>query len=162
MKKNKNKLIYTYIIQDIIQGYVKIGFSRNIEARLKRMQTDNANSLRLIGLIEGNCEKILHNTFAASKIKGEWFECNEELHDWLKKEFNKKDMIRNFKIKKEYPKGWLYRRKKSPYWFAKIVYYKGHKGCGKSTKRKEKENAKRWLNRYLNGWIIEYGLNEIK
>lgn len=63
-----------YFIQSS-EGSIKIGYSQNIQKRLKSLQTNHSSSLQLLGIIKGDKqkEKEIHNLFKNSRIKGEWF-----------------------------------------------------------------------------------------
>ena len=63
-------------------GPVKIGFtSREVESRLKAIQTGHPDRLVILGSIEGNqyLEGNIHRRFAASRLQGEWFQRTQEL-----------------------------------------------------------------------------------
>lgn len=56
-------------------GRVKIGTTKDLNARLSGLQTGTADKLTLIRTIDGGeaTERWLHNRFRASRIRGEWF-----------------------------------------------------------------------------------------
>ena len=72
---------YIYFIQEGLEGNIKIGFSNKPAERLKTLQTSHSRTLRLLLTIEGNekDEKNLHAKFSRFRLKGEWFEPNEEI-----------------------------------------------------------------------------------
>lgn len=64
---------YIYFIEG--GHFIKIGFSRSMEARLKKMSTDAPGELRLLHIEPGTfkTEKIIHRHFAELRQHGEWF-----------------------------------------------------------------------------------------
>lgn len=76
---------YVYFISS--DDKIKIGYTKNIKRRLKQLQTSNSSQLILLGYIEGdkNVEKQLHKRFAQYRIRenGEWFNCNDEILDYI-------------------------------------------------------------------------------
>lgn len=73
-----------YFIRSGISGPVKIGYSKDISgvtSRLSSLQVGNSKKLSIIGIITGDMKKEaeLHKTFAAHKIRGEWFKSNSDL-----------------------------------------------------------------------------------
>lgn len=76
----------TYLIQ---QGnYLKIGYTSNLKNRLKQYDTHNMY-YKLLYVINGNCEKELHEMFKEYHYKKEWFHKNKEILN----EFKKRGMI---------------------------------------------------------------------
>lgn len=61
--------------------FIKIGFSRNIEARLIKMITDVPHEISLLHVEPGTfrTEKILHRAFSEFRVRGEWFKAAPEL-----------------------------------------------------------------------------------
>jgi hypothetical protein len=74
-----------YFIQQGKNGPIKIGFTDNIEKRLKELQTANPYKLNLLLCINGNLksEKELHKRFEQHRLNGEWFEPVEEILDYI-------------------------------------------------------------------------------
>ena len=64
------------------RSYVKIGYSKNPEARLSALQTASAERLDLMGYIPGNpdTEKQFHELFGHLRRKGEWFALTRQLY----------------------------------------------------------------------------------
>ena len=65
---------------------VKIGYTgKDVDARLRALQTGSAAPLRLIAVHVGDKaeEARLHEKFAAHRVHGEWFEICEELFDHI-------------------------------------------------------------------------------
>lgn len=68
----------------------KIGFSKDPAARLKQLQTGNAEELHLHGSIEVSedrvkmLERFLHKDLNYKRVKGEWFKLSKvEVLDYL-------------------------------------------------------------------------------
>ena len=55
--------------------FVKIGYSANVEQRLKQLQTGNPYPLKLLLVLKGlkDTEKGIHEEFSGSRVNGEWF-----------------------------------------------------------------------------------------
>lgn len=60
---------------------VKIGFTSDLEARLRVLRTDTAGEIELLAVMEGDRreEARLHADFKHLRIKREWFRAEEEL-----------------------------------------------------------------------------------
>jgi len=68
-----------YIIQmEESPYYIKIGRSKNVEKRLKQLQTGSGVKLRLVHVFKemGYKEKELHNELRMYRTNGEWFTAN--------------------------------------------------------------------------------------
>ena len=69
--------MFVYAIREEDTGNIKLGISRNPEARLKQLQTGNSSKLTLVGYREAKNkfkdEKALHQRNEALRIHGEWF-----------------------------------------------------------------------------------------
>ena len=67
---------YVYFVSD--GEFVKIGVSKDIAFRLKKMQTSTPRVLRLLWCIETHApyliETALHNVLKSRRINGEWFD----------------------------------------------------------------------------------------
>jgi hypothetical protein len=74
---------YVYFIYD--SKYIKIGFTNNLTARKKSLQTSNPNKLIVLGYIFGNkfTEQELHKTFKQYHVHGEWFRPEQDLLDYI-------------------------------------------------------------------------------
>lgn len=58
--------------------FVKIGFTSNLERRLKQLQTGHKTLLRVVAIAEGATratEKVLHRALWEHRAVGEWFRC---------------------------------------------------------------------------------------
>lgn len=76
---------FVYLIEERNgQGYYKIGSTRNkdIQKRLKQLQTGNADDLVLKDCFETEkpfkLEKMLHNKYQDKRLDGEWFLLDED------------------------------------------------------------------------------------
>ena len=73
-----------YFIQGEITKRIKIGFSKQIDQRIKGLQT--SEHLRLIGVIPNvstDMESSLHSKFSHLRVLGEWFEGSQELIQYI-------------------------------------------------------------------------------
>jgi hypothetical protein len=62
-------------------GLIKIGFSRSIRERFKKLHTASPGQLNLLGLWPAGqpIERELHRRFASQRVTGEWFKPSPEL-----------------------------------------------------------------------------------
>lgn len=69
---------------------IKIGYSRSLDARMKRMNTDCGAGPKLLLALPGTfkTEKILHRHFAALRSRGEWFRKGQELLAYIEERKN--------------------------------------------------------------------------
>jgi len=79
-----------YFIQSGTSGPIKIGYtSRDINDRLKQLQTGSWEQLTIIKAIDGDIgfEQELHRSFATYHIRGEWFwpvnQIKEYINDYV-------------------------------------------------------------------------------
>ncbi|WP_454627010.1 GIY-YIG nuclease family protein [Bradyrhizobium cenepequi] len=74
---------YVYFITD--GDAIKIGFARNVEKRLRSLQTSHHVPLRLLGAVvaQPEDEKEMHARLAHRRILGEWFEVHGDVFDVL-------------------------------------------------------------------------------
>jgi hypothetical protein len=89
MSPEKSKIIKDYrgYIGSIyfirLHQFVKIGIARNVETRIKSLQTGTPYELEIIRIIQ-NCthhdEYWLHNRYTLSHIRGEWFSFQDEMY----------------------------------------------------------------------------------
>jgi len=65
--------------------FIKIGYSRSMEARLHKMATDVPGELKVLHVEPGTFkqEKIFHRHFAAIRGRGEWFRKTPELLEFI-------------------------------------------------------------------------------
>lgn len=55
---------------------IKVGYSEDVHARLRQLQTANANRLRVLAILpnaDRSVEQEFHRLFAAWRLEGEWF-----------------------------------------------------------------------------------------
>lgn len=79
--------MYIYFIQKQKGGPVKIGSAVNPAQRLAAIQGMNPDPLRLLGIAAGGigAERRVHESFAESRLHGEWFEPTERLLTLIEK-----------------------------------------------------------------------------
>lgn len=71
-----------YFARLIGTNLVKIGYAKhNVVGRLKTLQTGSPGELELLGSSDGDLrrEQLLHHRFAASRVRGEWFDMTPDL-----------------------------------------------------------------------------------
>lgn len=78
---------HIYFIQVGESGPIKIGFSSNVDQRLRTLQTGHTEKLKLLHSQIGTKadEGRLHNRFRNIHIKGEWFEADPSLLEFIHK-----------------------------------------------------------------------------
>ena len=83
-----SKTEFIYFILNKENNAVKIGRAKDVEKRLKALQTANCNELALIKTIRVNgskeareLERSLHQKYNHLRLSGEWFKVSEELFD---------------------------------------------------------------------------------
>lgn len=67
---------FVYFVRDESSGLVKIGYSYDVDLRLRSLQGQSSAPLKLILCMRGNreLEQRTHRVFAAYRHHGEWFE----------------------------------------------------------------------------------------
>lgn len=83
-------MIYTYFIQAIHGGPMKIGVSEDPVRRLAQLQTGCPYRLQIIGTIEGDCEAELHDSFSETNCHGEFFAPSRELLELIRTKVDRK------------------------------------------------------------------------
>jgi len=75
-----------YFIENIETKHIKIGFTTDVKNRLGQLQTSSPHELRILTVCEGSdkMEKELHSKFNDSRIKGEWFNPNKDILEYIK------------------------------------------------------------------------------
>lgn len=72
-----------YFIRSGKRRLIKIGRARNARTRLAQLQCASPDRLRLLGVIHVDeafrLESQLHRTFAADRVRGEWFKPSSDL-----------------------------------------------------------------------------------
>jgi len=79
---------YIYFIKSATTNLIKIGrTSGEPETRLKALCTSSPDNLSLLGFIDegksGHTEGSLHDKFLSKRIRGEWFEADAELCQFI-------------------------------------------------------------------------------
>lgn len=78
-------VMYVYLIRCSENNFYKIGISKNVETRLKQIQTTSPDKVFIVHKYESSyaskIEKALHNFFKSYHRNNEWFELSltEEL-----------------------------------------------------------------------------------
>lgn len=75
----KNEPVRTYVIEATGTGLVKIGQSRDMVERLRKMQYQCPVEMRIIAVCDDNVERRLHALLDAHRAHGEWFRKNDEV-----------------------------------------------------------------------------------
>lgn len=65
--------VYTYFIQSITGGPIKIGKAFNPRDRMALFQTGSPIELKIVGVLEGDQEREWHATYKWARLHGEWF-----------------------------------------------------------------------------------------
>lgn len=78
-----------YLICNPATGQYKIGVSKDVQKRLKQLQTGNGCELHIVASFESSypyyVEKMLHRHFQKDRTEGEWFYLDE--HEDLSSDF---------------------------------------------------------------------------
>lgn len=69
---------WTYAIEAVDQGLVKIGHTIHIDKRLDELQVASPHQLRMIAKAKCDAERRLHRQLRPWWRSGEWFELNDE------------------------------------------------------------------------------------
>lgn len=76
-----------YFILDTYSNSVKIGYTtiKGLKKRLETLQIGTPYELKLLGATWGDkkVEKLIHEQFHSSHIRGEWFHYTKELEDFI-------------------------------------------------------------------------------
>ena len=76
--------IVVYFIKSCETGRVKIGNAKDVERRLSQLQTGCSEKLIIWGTYEGDLtEKEIHNMFEDHRIRGEWFEFERPILEFI-------------------------------------------------------------------------------
>lgn len=75
----------TYIIRAGLAGPVKIGKADDVEHRLNALQVSHHETLHVLRVIDTafDAEPILHEKFKHLRIRGEWFEFDQEMMSFV-------------------------------------------------------------------------------
>lgn len=79
---------FVYFVLDATAEQIKIGHAKDPHARHRSLQVGNPNEIHLLGWIKQRVpvalERELHERFKAHRVRGEWFECSEEIVDYIR------------------------------------------------------------------------------
>lgn len=69
---------------------IKIGFSRDVQARLSAIQCGSSEQLELLATLPGDhkLERTIHRRLCTHHCRGEWYADNDEVRGILVREFN--------------------------------------------------------------------------
>ncbi len=84
-KKYDDAECLVYFIQEKGGGFIKIGYTENINARLSQMQTNSPHDLVILSIIEAGKEKEkqIHEKFRNHHHRGEWFYPSGEIMEYI-------------------------------------------------------------------------------
>ena len=84
-KSKRNEKGAIYFITMGMSGVLKIGFSTNLDARLKSLKTSSPTKIVLLLVINGTMaeERALHKRFASDRVQGEWFRFSDEIRGFI-------------------------------------------------------------------------------
>jgi hypothetical protein len=76
---------YVYVLRNTATGDIKIGFSRNVLARLREIDIAHSRPVELLAVLHGGetLERALYLRFAPCRLRGEWFEHRDDVASWL-------------------------------------------------------------------------------
>lgn len=86
---NKVKEKYIYFVQQGLNGNIKIGYSSDLDSRIKALQTASPEKLRLLHKIPVESqeeETRIHNMFKDKQKTGEWFEYCSEIISFIEQD----------------------------------------------------------------------------
>lgn len=74
--------VSVYIARAVGTAWVKIGMSRNVTERLRKIEECQPFDLELLATLPGGRlrEGLMHATFKADHIRGEWFTCSDRIN----------------------------------------------------------------------------------
>lgn len=81
--EHSDTFVYFIIAEE--SGLIKIGLAKDPIGRLKILQVGNHEKLSWIGSLAGDhsLEREIHQMFADSRVRGEWFRPSQPLHDLI-------------------------------------------------------------------------------
>lgn len=73
-----------YFLRDA-EGFIKIGWTKNLRKRVAALQVISSAPLRLLGVVAGerDMEQWLHRMLSADRVRGEWFRQSPRLELYL-------------------------------------------------------------------------------
>ena len=83
--EKKKKFGWVYLMEDLSNGYYKIGWSKNAEYRERTLQSEKPTICLLKKVwADFSVEKKVHEFYSAKRIRGEWFSLTkDELKDFV-------------------------------------------------------------------------------
>jgi len=80
-KEKKPTPGYIYLIKCTRTGHYKIGQTQNVNARIKQLKTANTDIEFVLShpVSDVSVEKVCHKEYEDYKVRGEWFEFDEDL-----------------------------------------------------------------------------------
>jgi len=91
---------YVYFILNSSDRHIKIGVAKNVKRRLASLQTSNSAELVLLKSVKTaivqaaqKLERSLHQKFAKLRGRGEWFESEIELLDFIDLDLDLRDLV---------------------------------------------------------------------
>lgn len=78
---------FVYIARVANSRFVKIGYAKDVERRMRELQTAHAQPIKAIVIFPGDkaTEGILHHRFRDQRAKGEWFRLCDELRIFIRR-----------------------------------------------------------------------------
>jgi Meiotically up-regulated gene 113 len=80
-------VMFVYFVENSQSGYIKIGLSKNIRARMSSLSSSSGVNLRLLCYLETDkaeeLERELHDRFAKDNVSGEWYRNCTGLRDYI-------------------------------------------------------------------------------
>lgn len=78
---------YVYFLQAKSLGHIKIGTTTNMQRRFSEIKTGCPDELVLLGITKGdaNIERQIHEKFADSRVRGEWFAPSDDLASFIER-----------------------------------------------------------------------------
>ena len=76
--KKQNKKSKTYIIRGSANKLIKIGMSIDVDKRMRILEMQGGQTVKIQLVIDGNIEGALHRKFAKHRKIGEWFKLSVE------------------------------------------------------------------------------------
>jgi hypothetical protein len=146
MNEKMDTIGHVYFIQNSVTGNIKIGRAKDIEKRLKALQSASDCPLRLLFSLDVHKmvteERTIHERFKDYRIIGEWFRFEGELYDYVHELIsNRIKSSQEWKIEQEFiRKELIHSNNKSKY---KHVLSISKKFIQKHNKRKLRELRKK-------------------
>jgi len=88
----------TYIMIDHNTGFYKIGKSKNPCFREKTLQSEKP-TIEMILIINQDIEKELHQKYSDKRVRGEWFQLDDQVIEYLRKKYSEKHLPSVLKLR---------------------------------------------------------------